>query len=184
MFGIGLRPHGTNRTCLLAPLVSVTAILFKSKPKHLSSSPQKSGLCFVFRTHTFLDSVGAVISPRVLRRQFSEESHCMSIPHSYTAHIKHSVVWRSQETDSPVAHSSNTLIHVITVTRQRVSAFSVEKFSGQGKLPRPCPLSEKGNTIPLTCAFHDVSAQVKPPCVGDGLAGQDACRQLPLSFLL
>ena len=36
-----------------------------------------SGLCFVFLAQTFLDSVGAVLPPCVLRRQFSERGSCV-----------------------------------------------------------------------------------------------------------
>ena len=53
----------------------------------LSCSTQQSGLCCVFRAQTFLESVGAVLLLCVLRRQHSRGSHCMSIPHSYAAHI-------------------------------------------------------------------------------------------------
>ena len=45
------------------------------------------------RAQTLLDYVGAVLSPCVLQRECSEEHQSMSIPHSFTAHIKHSVVY-------------------------------------------------------------------------------------------
>ena len=92
------QPHRTNRTCLPAPLVVVTAVLFKSRLQHLSLSLQQPGLCCWFRAQIFLDSVAAVLSSCVLRRQYAEESHCMSMTHSCTAHIKHSAVLQLQKT--------------------------------------------------------------------------------------
>ena len=52
----------------------------------------------MFHTQTFLDSVGAVLSPCEMRRQCSKESHCRFIPHSHTADVKRSVVLRLQQT--------------------------------------------------------------------------------------
>ena len=50
----------------------------------------------MFRAQTFLVSVGAVSSPCVLRRQYAEERVMVCPYHIPTAHIKHSVVLRSQ----------------------------------------------------------------------------------------
>ena len=66
--------------------------------------------CSGFAAQTFLDSVGAVLSPRVLRRQyFGKGSRCVSVPHPYTALRAHSVVLWS-ETHTPVSQvkSSST----------------------------------------------------------------------------
>ena len=54
---------------------------------------QPSGVRSLLYAPLILDAVGTVLSPCVLRRQYSEENHCVSIPHSYTARIKHSVVF-------------------------------------------------------------------------------------------
>ena len=45
----------------------------KSRLWHLHFIPQPSGLCFVFCAQTFLNPVGVVPSPCVLRRQYSEK---------------------------------------------------------------------------------------------------------------
>ena len=50
---------------------------------------------------TFLNSVGAVSSPCFFATAVrGRKSYCVSIPHSYTPHIKHSVVLRLQKTYS------------------------------------------------------------------------------------
>ena len=56
-----------------------------------------SGVRSLLYAPTILVAVGTVLSPCVLRRQYSEENHCVSIPHSYTARIKHSVVFTVTE---------------------------------------------------------------------------------------
>ena len=67
-----------------------------------TSKPQWSGLC-VFRAQTFLNLLGAVVHRLAdLRRQHSEwKSRSVSIPLSYTAHLKDSVMLRLQNDKPP-----------------------------------------------------------------------------------
>ena len=66
----------------------------------------------MFRAQTFLNPVGAVSSPCALRRQCSERKVVfVYMPHSNTAHLKHSVFWRLQNTYTFQVMSPSTRTH-------------------------------------------------------------------------
>ena len=47
------------------------------------------GLCLVFRAQTFWDFIGAVLSPRVIRRQYWERKVVVSPFYTHTLHCEH-----------------------------------------------------------------------------------------------
>ena len=88
-------PHRTNRTRPLAPLVFffVTVMLFKSKTSAFALWPsQVRPLLCVSRT----DFLGfwwcSAIALRSATAVLGNGSRCLSIPHSHSAHLEHSVV--------------------------------------------------------------------------------------------